>query len=310
MMNTPLSSALRRKEHTEVFLQRIIRNRQFEDATECIQRCHKTFGIKPKSMLLVGDSGAGKSTIIDSYIKKYPGSELIDRTTKPILKISLHSRVTINDMLSLLLEACGDPEFDKGTARSLLKRIYVLIRELGVQIIVIDEIHHVLPEHTHRRTQEAADMIKSMTDRSGIPFVLVGLPHAERLLTDSIKGKYDEDQLIRRFNSTFHVKPALLGSTAWKNLMRAYQEASGVPCIDLTSDEMLKRMHLATNGYHGLIANIMEHALEITDGTEQIIKNHFAKAYEMIASGRPSTGNPFTMSNSQVDQCLGVKLDA
>jgi hypothetical protein len=222
----------------------------------------------------------------------------------------LEQRVTINDILAGLLEACGDPEPDKGPARSLLRRFYGLTKSLGVQLIIIDEIQHVLPEHTHRRTQEAADTIKSITDRSGIPFILSGLPHGKRLLTDSIKGKHAEDQLVRRFNASIEIIPPALGTGAWKNLMGGYQKTVGVPIITLTGDEILKRLHLATNGLHGLIANLLEHALEDTDGHEQVCLSHLARAFQIGANSKSLAANPFSMTMPQVERALGLRENA
>jgi type II secretory pathway predicted ATPase ExeA len=309
IMQSPSNSPPTRKAHTEKFLLRTIRNKQFDQATEAIARCHKTVGLKPKSMMLLGESGAGKSTIVDLYRKAYPAVEVEDRTLRPILYTSLEQRVTINDILAGLLESCGDPEPDKGPARSMLRRFYGLTKSLGVQLIIIDEIQHVLPEHTHRRTQEAADTIKSITDRSGIPFILSGLPHGQRLLTDSIKGKYAEDQLIRRFNASIEVIPPALGSNAWKNLMDGYQKAVGVPIITLNNDDLLQRFHLATNGLHGRIANLLEHSLEATDGHEQICLSHLARAFDIGASSKSLAANPFSMTMPKVKHALGLRDD-
>ncbi len=305
-MQSPSNNAPRRKPHTEAFLQLTIRNQQFDLAYQAISRCHKTAGLKPKSMMLLGASGAGKSTLLHLYRKAFPDAELEDRTLRPILYISLPSRVTVNDILSGLLEACGDPEPQKGTARSLLNRLYGLTKSLGVQLIIIDEIQHVLPEHTHRRTQEAADMIKSIMDRSLIPFVLAGLPHGNRILTDTVKGKHSEDQLIRRFNASVQLKPPALGSNAWKNLMAVYQKTIGVPCINLSSDEMLKRFYLASNGLHGFIANVLEHSLESTDGNEQICITHLSEAFD-VSSCADLIENPFKMSLPQVERALALR---
>lgn len=309
-MKSLLSNRPGRKAHTEIFLQKTIRNKQFDEAIEAIARSHKTSGLNPKSLMLLGASGAGKSTIVNTYRRKYPNIEREDRIERPIVYISLHARVTVNDILSALLEACGDPEPDKGTARSLLRRFYRLSESLGVQLIMIDEIQHVLPEHTHRRTQEAADTIKSITNSTGIPFILVGLPHGVRLLTDTVKGKHDEDQLIRRFNAPVEIKPAELGSQAWKNLMGGYQTALGVPCINLATDEMLKRFYLASNGLHGFVANLLEHALEETDGEAQVCLEHLARAFEISSSNIGQTVNPFLMSVTQVERALAVRVNA
>jgi type II secretory pathway predicted ATPase ExeA len=309
-MQSSLSNAPRRQAHTDAFLQLTIRNQQFDQAYQAIGRSHKTAGLKPKSMMLLGASGAGKSTLLNTYRKAFPDIELEDRIERPILYISLQPRVTVNDILAGLLEACGDPEPQKGTARSLLNRLYGLTKSLGVQLIIIDEIQHVLPEHTHRRTQEAADMIKSITDRSLIPFVLTGLPHGSRLLADTIKSRYSEDQLIRRFNASVQLKPPELGSNAWKILMGGYQASIGVPCINLTSDEMLKRFHLASNGLHGFIANLFEHALEATDGKQQICMSHLVSAFDLSASSLALAGNPFSMSLPQIERALALRPNA
>jgi GTPase SAR1 family protein len=303
---SPLSNAPRRKPHTEAFLQKTIRNRKFDEATEAISRSHKTTGFNPRGLMLLGASGVGKSTLVNNYRKKFPDIVYEDRTERPILYVSLHARVTVNDILCSLLAACGDPEPDKGTARSLVMRFNRLAKSLGVQLIIIDEIQHVLPEHTQRRTQEAADAIKSISTDTRIPFILVGLPHGIRLLTDTIQSRREEDQLIRRFNAPFHLEPAGLGTNAWKNLMAGYQEAIGVPCINLTDEEMLKRFHLATRGLHGFVSTLLEHALEETDG-EQVCMQHLGRAFEFSTGCLGNTGNPFLMPMSQVDRALALR---
>ncbi len=307
-MSSPLTNSLELKPHTVSFLQRTIRNKQFDDAIEAIRRSHKTTGNKnSKSLMLLGPSGAGKSTLVQSYRRMFPDVVREDRIERPILYVSLHARVTVNDILSALLTACDDPEPDKGTARSLTRRFNRLAKSLSVKLIIIDEIQHVLPEHTHRRVQEAADTIKSISTDTWIPFILVGLPHGIRLLTDTIKGKQEEDQLIRRFNAPVEIMPAALGSKAWQNLMGGYQQAIGVPCINLTTTEMLKRFHLATGGLHGFVANILEHALEETDGKEQVCMEHIARAFDFSTGSLSKVGNPFLLTMPQVERALALR---
>ncbi|MFI8746690.1 TniB family NTP-binding protein [Pseudomonas sp. NPDC077186] len=309
-MSSPLTDPLQRKPHTVAFLQRTFRNKQFDEATEAIRRSHKTTqGKNPKSLMLLGPSGAGKSTIVDTYRHFYPDVAREDRIERPILYVSLHARVRVNDILSALLDACGDPEPDKGTTRALIRRFNRLASSLCVKLIIIDEIQHVLPEHTHGRTQEAADTIKSITRDTQIPFVLVGLPHASRLLTDTIKGKHEEDQLLRRFNASVEIMPAALGSKAWKNLMAGYQQIIGVPCINLTDEEMLKRIHLATSGLHGFVSNLLEHALEETDGKEQVCIKHLARAFEFTTGSLSKVGNPFLLPMPQVERALALRAN-
>lgn len=299
-----------RKPHTERFLKSLIKNKVFNEAIKAIDYSHRTAGLKPKGVMLLGPSGVGKSTIVHAYRKKFPDIALDDRTLRPILFISLHAKCTAHDIVSALLAECDDPAPDKGVFRNKIIRFNRLAASLKVELIIIDEIQHVLPEHTHRRTQEAADTIKSITTDTGIPFILVGLPHSKRLLKDDIEGKYSEDQLIRRFNAPILLSPAPLGSKAWSNLMASYQQALGVPCISLNTEQMLKRFHLATSGLHGFVANLLEFALEEVDEGEQICLEHLARAYDFCTSVQPFKGNPFLMPMSQVNRALGVTSNA
>lgn len=309
-MSSLLNNPLGRKPHTVSFLQRTIRNKQFDDAIEAIRRSHKTTGHKnSKSLMLLGPSGAGKSTLVNTYRWTFPDVVKEDRIVRPIIYVSLQSCVTPKDILSALLHACGDPEPGKGTGSSLFRRFKGIADSLKVELIIIDEIQHVLPEHTHRRTQEAADTIKSISTDTKIPFILVGLPHGIRLLTDTIKGQHDEEQLIRRFNAPVEIKPAALGSKAWQNLIGGYQQAVGVPCINLTTSDMLKRFHLATGGLHGFVANLLEHALEETDGKQQVCMAHLARAFEFSTGSLSKVGNPFLLTMPQVEQALALRAN-
>ncbi|WP_341305340.1 hypothetical protein [Pseudomonas sp. TMP25] len=128
-------------------------------------------------------------------------------------------------------------------------------------------------------------------------------------MTDTIKGKHDEDQLIRRFNAPVEIMPAALGSKAWQKLMEGYQRATGVPCINLTTDEMLKRFHLATGGLHGFVANLLEHALEETDGHEQVCIKHLVRSFEFSTGSLGKAGNPFVMSMPQVERALALRAN-
>ncbi|MCO6413234.1 MAG: TniB family NTP-binding protein [Thiogranum sp.] len=292
----------RRKRETVAFLEKTITNKAFKDAIDAISVCHRTSGLKPKSMLLVGPSGVGKSTIVSKYRDRFPKTEYAEYTCQPVIYGSLQPRVTVKDMLSVLLEAVGDPKPTSGTQQALINRLCTLIQGTNVQLIILDEIHHVLPSHSHHKTQHAADLLKSLTDYTQVPFVLVGLPKARDLLENPSDAT--EDQLRRRFRKPVELRPPKLGSQAWDNLLEAYQTILGIPCIRLNGEEMKKRMFLATRGLHGRISNLLEEAIELSDGAEQLTQCHFAKAYLESVSVHDLNGNPFDIPLPKVERFL------
>lgn len=301
---------LTRKPHTNMFLSKLIKTNHVKEVHDAIKNCHKTSGNNPKSMLLTGLSGAGKSTSISLYLRGFEVTETADRNRIPVLYCSLKPRCTVKTMLSVLLKACGCGAATQGTEIALFNRLCNYIDKLGVELIIIDEIHHVLPEHTHRRTQEAADLLKSLVDETRVPLILVGLPHSTRLLTDVRKGDTSEDQLRRRFRKTVQINVAQYGTLGWENLMKAYQQLIGVPCINLTSSEMMLRMFIATEGLPGRISNLFEETLELLSDDEQIKLATLAKGFAESSSVLDLPENPFTMTKAKAERYLTENMGA
>lgn len=303
-----------RKAHTLRFLEETISSPQLRAGLEAMAACHKTFGRNPKSMLIVGPSGAGKSTIAKEYLKCNPPRHESERTVRPVAYGALSSRTSVKGMLTTMLKAVGDQAPTQGTTDSMLLRLCTLITNCGIEMMILDEIHHVLPEHTAAKTQQAADLIKGLTDETGIPFVLVGLPDAVRLLQAQRRGDVNKDQLRRRFRKGIEVKPPAFGSSHWQKMLGVYdrlvRERLRVPCIRLDSEEMQQRIYLATNGLHGRLSNLLEEALELTDGTCELTLAHFAKAYEEATSVHDIRFNPFAVPLNQVTHHLCQTLEA
>jgi len=293
-----------RKPHTETFLSKTIKHDAFSEAYIAIQNCHKTAGFEPKSMFLVGPSGAGKSTIVKKYVEAFPRNETHEYTHIPVLYISLDERTTPKDALGLLLDAIPDIDSSKGIVRELRRRLINYIASCNVELIIIDEIHHVLPAHTSARVQEFADLIKSIMDKTSIPFILVGLPESTRLL--HAKSKTDvKDQLFRRSRRTVEIKPPQHNTVAWKKLITGYQRALGsVSCINLSSDEMLARLHLATKGLNGRVANLLSEALELVNENETVTLIHFSKAFLEANATFDGNKNPFDLSLKEVNRYI------
>jgi Cdc6-like AAA superfamily ATPase len=293
-----------RKPHTLAFLSKTIRHDTFLDAFTAIENSHKTTGFNPKSMFLVGPSGAGKSTIVKKYVDTYRPRKLKEYTYIPIVYISLDERATTKDALSLLLGELQDVAPSNGDVRILRRRLENYIISCKVELIIIDEIHHVLPAHTTAKTQEFADWIKSIMDKTSIPFIFVGLPESIKLL-HAISKADEKDQLFRRSRRTVEIKPPEPNTVIWKKLITGYQRALGeVQCINLSSPEMLARLYLATKGLNGRVANLLSEALELIDDKEMLTLIHLSQAYLEANPTFDAKKNPFDLSLREVQRYI------
>ena len=82
------------------------------------QRCHqmKMVAAEPQCLLLVGPTGAGKTTLATSYAKKYPAIFTETVTLRPVVMASTPSIANVHNLIMALLEALGDP----GATKALL----------------------------------------------------------------------------------------------------------------------------------------------------------------------------------------------
>jgi len=309
-LNKQHQSSFSLKSTTISFLAQRIRHSGYLKVFELIEGAHKTSGIKPKTTFITGPSGVGKSTIGQAYAEKYPFQEFDEYTYKPVIYVSLTENATANDIKSHILKALGDPAPYKARKGELSFRIENLIKKCFVELIIIDEIHRVLPAHTHIKAQVAADTIQSISDSMKVPFVLIGLPDSIRLL-QAKRQKDITDQLVRRCRNSIELAPPNPRTQAWKNLINAYQrvlEKLSIACIDLTSDELLDRMYLATEGLNGSISNIISEAIELKDSGEMIMLSDLKDAYIESTAKQLLSFNPFEIPAREINSYISVHL--
>ncbi|MGC9369438.1 MAG: TniB family NTP-binding protein [Paracoccaceae bacterium] len=64
----------------------------------------------------------------------------------------------------------------------LRKRVFYAIKEIGVQVIAIDECNHCAERGAHLSARAAADHFKTIADETGVTLLLVGLPRFQSIL--------------------------------------------------------------------------------------------------------------------------------
>lgn len=144
-------------------------------------------------LLILGESGTGKSSLCIWITQKYRRFSLPDRDVMPVLYVSVPPAATIASMVEAMLEQLGDPSPSSGTASSKAARLIVLCRACRVELILVDEAQHIHDRGQTTTHYMVADWLKSLIDQIGIPTVFLGLPRLEQLLQVN-------EQLRRRFS--------------------------------------------------------------------------------------------------------------
>jgi hypothetical protein len=216
-------------------------------------------------LLVLGESGTGKSSLCRWVGRKYPRFALPERDVLPVLIVPVPPAATIASMVEVMLSGLGDPSPATGTASAKTVRVITLCRACRIEMILFDEAQHIHDRGQATTHYMVGDWLKSLIDQVGVPTVFLGLPRLELLLQVN-------EQLRRRFSR--RVRLALGQSeteTIHGECLQLFMSLGAclpVPlsCGALSWEELGMRLYYASDGrvayIKKLLASALRHALE------------------------------------------------
>jgi hypothetical protein len=282
------------------FRHSILGHKQFVEALEAIKKCHKTSGTRyPRGMIIMGDSGLGKSTISETFIRDFPDVEGAEGLIKPILKINVPSDVSKGSLMSEILIALHDPAPFKGSPAEKHFRAIQLIKALKVEMIIFDDIHRVLPEYSFKKTQVIADELRTIQLQTLCPVILIGLESARKFILDGNKGQIGQDQLSNRLRKSITLKPFKPDDKEWESVLKGYMKVIDHPCIDLSSTNTKNKLWLSTKGFMGRLSNLLHEAIDASQG-KKVTLLELSIGYEESRHEDDQAHNPFDLTSQQI----------
>jgi adenylate kinase family enzyme len=145
-----------------------------------------------QNLLVLGQSGTGKTTLSQMFAAQYPKQTLPERDVLPVLYVSVPAAATIAGTVEAVLAQLGDPQPERGTVSSKTSRAVKIAKGCGVEMLLFDEAQHIHDRGKTHSQYFVGDWLKSFMDALGLPVTLLGLPRTETLLQVN-------EQLRRRF---------------------------------------------------------------------------------------------------------------
>ncbi|WP_292933152.1 TniB family NTP-binding protein [Noviherbaspirillum sp.] len=221
-------------------------------------------GAEPRHMLLVGESGTGKTWLAQYLSSLY--LPRIDNASKantviPILLVNTPSIPTLKGLAEAILIALGDPLYYRGTASDKRQRALELLMKCEVKFIVIDEFQHFLDHGKYNSLTSVTDWLKRFIDDANTPCLLMGLPRCEEILQAN-------EQLRRRFSTKLKLPVFSIdthaGECEFRGILKQIDRSlptehlSGLAEIDLA-----RRLYFASNGLLGYLRKLITGAFEL-----------------------------------------------
>jgi hypothetical protein len=147
------------------------------------------------SLIVYGDSGMGKSMLVDKFLADCATGTGTDRVSNPnkVLVVELSGRPTERRLFSQILDAVDAPHSPRASIVDVERGAINILRDIGVQILVIDEIHNILAG-SWREQRILLNTLRFLSNELKVSLVCFGILEAR----DAING---DVQLARRFDA-------------------------------------------------------------------------------------------------------------
>lgn len=275
---TDLSPAQRKRQVAAIRVKYPVRSAvmaQLEKAME-----DSKYSADPVCVFVGGTTGAGKSTLAESFAANHPEEkgEEVDRL--PILLTSLPSGSSSKDAASKILVKLGDQRAFSGQLNDMTHRLLKYIQEREVEMVVLDEFQHLIDRDSERVIAKTADWVKELIIESKKPFALIGMPDALRIFEVN-------PQLGRRFTRRMLIPPLAWSpdpgpepSELESFLSIVDQRLPFARSAGLDHPETVKWFHHHTGGVLGLVMRLVREgsSIAIDRGADRLEKHDLMAA--------------------------------
>lgn len=272
---------------------------------------NSTVGGEQESLLLTGDTGSGKTVLINNYIQNFSVKK--GRWHEmPVLNTRIPSRIKEQNTLERFLLALDDVYSSRvrRTHRegSLTAGVIRTLNAKKVKLIIINEIQELIEFKDAEERQTIANTLKMISEEAKVSFVLVGMPYSSMLAEEP---QWSSRLSWRRHLNYFHLfknseqnKTLIPDQTGKIHFSKFVAGLAGRMGFDerpnLTCDEILLPLFSVSRGecrpLKHFLSDSLINAISESKNTldKEILEATFSSRY-------PNEDNPFTCPLEQLN---------
>lgn len=169
------------KPETIRFTESVVLHPRFEEGFRAINMIHRSHsnrasGQMGMGMIMTGKPGVGKTRLLKFY-RDSAQQHSDTRSLATVIIVETPAKRHVTNFYRAILEALGEKNLDRGPRLStsdMESMILRLLDSLGVQLIIFDEAHNLLPRNGEGLTSTIANSIKQLMNKSKLPMIMVG----------------------------------------------------------------------------------------------------------------------------------------
>jgi len=259
-------------------------------------RYNKKLGGEQLCMLLTGDTGSGKSSVINHYLAKTK----IDNTAReamhiPVLVSRIPSKPSLDSTITELLKDLGhfgsfhSNHRTRKNAQGLTETLISHLKRCKTELIIINEFQELIEFKSGRNRQEIANRLKYINEEAQIPIVLVGMPWAEHIANEP---QWSSRLAIRRKIPYFKLSHNPQSFVQFLMGLAKRMPLDVAP--DFKNKKLVFALFSASSGCLRKLKTILNEALKLalTEDASTLSNIHLARVYETYGF---DDSNPFNL---------------
>lgn len=284
----------------------LVQDFDYQHAWAAIQYTHMAQTLDPRCMLLIGQSGDGKTSILNRYQASCSIKKTHELSPRNVILVTATSKLSVHNFASRILRALGDPAPNTGTFASKEERLLCYKQQLGLELIIIDEFHDLLPKGYFDMRSGIVKFIKWLMIELKVSVVMSGLPLSEEILSidEQIETRCNEIVEFTGFNMCNKEQTQRYASFI-KSLMAEFP--TSIRGLFSTDGSGLLRLLLATHGNKRRLKDLLIYAIQTTPDTESTTQAILHDAWTRTVSKmtrNEAKALPFSSTLKQVKSSL------
>ncbi|MCL1092801.1 TniB family NTP-binding protein [Shewanella kaireitica] len=177
------------KEFGLCFIELPIVSETFEDFDDL--RFNRDYQSDPQCMMLTGETGSGKTRLIQEYRRRVNANSSFRHSDVPVLITNISSNKGLeNTLVQILsdLDTFGCHQKKRGMKTDLTKKVVRNLTAANVELLIINEFHDLIKFKSYQEIQIITSALKFISEEANIPIVLVGMPWMKDIINDSEWG--------------------------------------------------------------------------------------------------------------------------
>jgi len=251
----------------------LVQDSDYMHAWSALEYTHMAQTIDPRCMLLIGHSGDGKTSILTRYQASCAVKKRHELSPQHVVLVTATSKLSVHNFASRVLRALGDPAPNTGTFASKEERLQCYKQKLGLELVIIDEFHDLLPKGYYDMRSGIVKFIKWLMVELKVSVIMSGLPLSEEILSidEQIETRCNDIVEFTRFSMCNKEQTQRYASFI-KSLMSEFP--TSIKGLFSSDGSGLLRLLLATHGNKRRLKDLLIYAIQATpesDSTTQAI---------------------------------------